>query len=83
MLEYATVDQTRAVVGLFRTGGNGESQFHFTPRGLNVAFRYDVTFDNTGQTVRITGADLMLRGLDIRREQPQSSELITIRRVDE
>jgi len=83
VLEYATVDQTRAVVGLFRTGGNGEPLFHVTPRGLNMAFRYDVTFDNTGQTVRITGADLMLRGLDIRREQPQSSELITIRRVDE
>jgi alpha-galactosidase len=82
VLEYATVNQTCAVVGLFRTGGNGEPVFHFVPRGLDPAHTYDVRFENSGHTVRISGAELVLRGLDVRLEQPQSSDMLLITMTD-
>ncbi|HEY3290852.1 MAG TPA: alpha-galactosidase, partial [Anaerolineae bacterium] len=66
VLEYAAVDHSRAVVGLFRTGDIGEPVFHLMLRGLIPAATYDVTFDNSGQTVRLSGVELALRGLDVR-----------------
>ena len=81
VLEYGTAGRDKAVIGLFRTGCNGESVFHLRPRGINPAYDYTIVYDNSSTKVRMSGAELMLHGLSIRLEQPQSSEMLLIQQV--
>ena len=75
VLEYATPDSTRAVVGLFRTSQDGDPVFHFIPRGLDLSRTYRVTFQNSGQKVELPGSQL-LHGIPIRLEQTLTSEML-------
>lgn len=76
VLEYASKDKLRGYAGLFRLSAAGPSEYLFRPRGLDLSLDYDVTFDNTGQTLRICGHDLALTGLAVRLETPLTSELL-------
>ena len=78
VLELASADATRALVGLFRLAGPAEPEYHLRLRGLDVGRRYRVTFDNTGQTMACTGADLMHAGLTVRLDRALSSELVLV-----
>ena len=75
VLEYATQDSTRSVVGLFRTAQDGDPVFRFIPRGLDLGRTYRVTFQNKHQTVEIPGSQL-LQGIPIRLEQDLTSEML-------
>ena len=75
VLEYATPDSARAVVGLFRTSQDGDPVFKFIPRGLDLSHTYRVTFHNSGNTVEIPGSQL-LQGIPIRLEEQLTSELL-------
>ncbi|MCL5995451.1 MAG: alpha-galactosidase, partial [Chloroflexi bacterium] len=81
VLEYATQDGACAVAGIFCTG-NAEHTYCFKPCGLDPARNYDVTWDNRGQTVRLTGWELQQRGITVTLELPQSSELILFKAID-
>ena len=76
VMEYATHDGARAVVGVFRTGDVGDTIYRLVPRGLNASRTYRVTLDSRAQTMQLSGAELMLHGLDLRLEMPQSSEMV-------
>ncbi|MBS1873759.1 MAG: alpha-galactosidase [Acidobacteria bacterium] len=76
VLEYATPDSRRAVVGLFRTSHEGDSTFRLFPRGLDFGRAYRVKFGNSGQTVEIPGDRLLQQGLPIRIENAMGSELL-------
>ena len=78
VLELASADATRALVGLFRLAGPAEPTCHLRLRGLDLGRRYRVTFDNTGQCMACTGADLMHTGLAIRLGRALSSELLLV-----
>jgi Glycosyl hydrolase family 36 C-terminal domain len=82
VLEYASVDGARAVAGVFRTGDVGERVYHLVPRGLDASHTYRVTLDSRAQTLRLSGTDLILHGLDLRLELPQSSELVLFQMED-
>ncbi len=75
VLEYATPDSTRAVAGLFRTSQDGDPVFRFTPRGLDLSRTYRVTFNNQGQTVELSGSQL-LQGIPIRLDENLTSEML-------
>jgi alpha-galactosidase len=75
VLEYATPDAARAVVGLFRTSQDGDPVFRFIPRGLDLGRSYRVTFHNRGQTLEIPGSQL-LEGIPIRLEEALTSEML-------
>jgi alpha-galactosidase len=81
VLEYAAQDGARAVAGIFRTSDEGPTCYHFVPRGIDAARTYRVTFDNRGQAARMSGADLLMHGLDVRLELAQSSELLLFEAV--
>jgi hypothetical protein len=65
-------------VGVFRLAGPGEDTYLLRLRGVAAGRRYQVTFDNSGQTIEVTGASLLHDGLPIRLARPLTSELITI-----
>ena len=78
VLELASADAARAVVGLFRLAGPAEPTYRVRLRGLDVGRRYRVTFDNTNQSMRATGAELMHDGLTVRLQRALSSELLRV-----
>jgi len=77
VLEYADPNRCRAMAGIFHTYESSETIYHFTPRGIDRAQRYQVTHDNSGQTYQAEGRELMEKGISIRLELPLSSELLT------
>lgn len=81
VLEYGAGDRTRAVIGVFRTGDTAEPIYHVFPRGLVASHQYEVVLDNTGAHFIMSGADLLQRGLRVRVERPQSSELLLFNAV--
>lgn len=78
VLEYAAPDGSREVAGIFRLTGPGDGSYRYRPRGLRPGARYRVTFDNTGDTVELSGLELRRDGLEIRLESPLTSELLMI-----
>ncbi|MBS1850911.1 MAG: alpha-galactosidase [Acidobacteria bacterium] len=76
VLEYATPNAQQDVTTLFRTSNFGDSVFHLLPRGLDASRNYKVTFQSSGETVRISGLQLMQQGLKIRLETAGTSEML-------
>ncbi len=76
VLEYASRNGGRAVAGLFRLSADGPDEFLLRPRGLRRDRSYEVTFDNTGELVTMSGAELASTGIQVRLSNPMSSELI-------
>ena len=78
VLEYATPDGEREVVGIFRLTGHDSGNYRYRPRGLQAGRRYRVSRDNTGQSVEVSGFELERDGLELRLECPLTSELLLI-----
>jgi alpha-galactosidase len=76
VLELASEDRTRGVCGLFQLGGPREPEYLLRLRGLDVARRYRVTWDNADQTCEVDGFTLMKQGLTVRLEGALTSELL-------
>lgn len=77
VLEYASRDKTRAYVGAFRIGSDkGSTEYVLRPCGLDISRDYWVTLDNSGQKVRMSGWDLVNKGLTIRLDATLTSELV-------
>jgi alpha-galactosidase len=76
VLEYATPNAQHDVTTLFRTSNFGDSVFHLVPRGLDASQDYKVTFQSSGETVHMSGLQLMQQGLNIRLETAGTSEML-------
>jgi hypothetical protein len=81
VLEYAGADESRAVGGVFRLTGPADGAYRFRPRGLAASGRYQVTFDNTSDTVEVSGWELQRDGIEVRLASPLTSELVFFDRV--
>jgi len=80
VLEYSERNARRSVAALFHTSATGPREFVLKPRGLNPAFEYQVTLDNSGRSFRMSGCELMNAGLAIQLESTLRSELIVLER---
>jgi alpha-galactosidase len=78
VLEYASSDQKRAVITLFRTSEQGNPVYMFRPRGLDLATTYQIWFGNRNQKIEISGARLLQDGLPIRLEGNLQSEMLIL-----
>ena len=78
VVEQVAEDQSSAVVTLFRLAGPSEDTYSLRLRGVDAGRRYRLTFDNTGHSAEISGADLLYRNLTIPLARPLTSELITL-----
>jgi len=78
VLELASASGDRALCGLFQLAAPDRPEHDLRLRGLDAGRRYRVTFDNTGQTCELSGAELMHQGLRVRLEGALTSELLLI-----
>jgi alpha-galactosidase len=81
VLEYVAADGSRAMAGLFRLAGDAAPTYRFHARGLNRGARYRVTFDNSGQVTELGGQEIVDHGIEVRLEQPLTSELLLFERI--
>ncbi len=81
VLEYGSPDRTRGVATLFRTSGFEDPVYHFLPRGLDASGRYKVTFQSRGETVEMSGIQLMQDGIPVRLETAGTSEMLIFESV--
>ena len=82
VLELASQDRTRALVGLFRLSDPAEPEYVLRLRGVDASRRYRVTFDNTGESVVLDGFTLVKVGVPVRLETALTSELFLVEPAD-
>ncbi len=83
ILERSDEAGCRSVVGVFRLSNAMAEEYTVVyPRGIDPARLFDVTFDNTGAVLRMTGAELTQNGLRVRLQGSIISELILLRAVE-
>jgi alpha-galactosidase len=78
VLEYVSVDSSRAIVGIFRLDSTSLPEYHLRLHGVDRGKTYKATFDNTGQIVKLEGEKLATMGILIRLERALSSELLLL-----
>jgi alpha-galactosidase len=81
VLELASRDRSKGVVGLFQLSSPRESEYLLRVRGLDVGRRYRVTWDNAEQTCEVDGFTLMKQGIHVRLEGALTSELLLFEAV--
>ncbi len=81
VLELASADRSRGIAGVFQLSDPDEPVYLLRLRGLDVARRYRVTWDNTGQTCEVDGFSLMKQGVPVRLEGALTSELLLFEAV--
>lgn len=78
VLEYGAPDRTKEVVGLFRTSQSGNPVYRFEPRGIDLSRNYSVHFENSGEVVEMSGAQLLQNGVPVRLDDNLTSELLIL-----
>ena len=81
VLEYARPDKKRGVATLFRTSNLEDPVYRFVPRGLDASSSYKVAFQNRGETVEMSGLQLMQNGIPVRLETAGTSEMLLFESV--
>jgi len=79
VLEYVSKDKSTAIASFFRLQGESRVVFPFVSKGLSAGKRYEVTFDNTGETAVIDGVSLISSGLNVRVPGKMMSELLILK----
>ncbi|MHB0857695.1 MAG: glycoside hydrolase family 36 protein [Anaerolineae bacterium] len=86
VLEYGTPDRSRGYAGVFALDSEapdvGTREYVLQLRGVDRSKAYDVTLDNLGETVRISGQELANSGLRIRFNGAMLSELVLYQVAD-
>jgi alpha-galactosidase len=82
ILERASADGTKGMVGVFHLSGVGNEATVVHPRGLDMSRTYAVTFDNSGATVHVSGYELVHEGIRVRLDGALTSELILYAAVE-
>lgn len=82
ILERAAADGRHGLIGVFQLASPTQADIVIFPRGINAALRYEITFDNTGAKVCVSGFTLCNAGLRVRLSAAMTSELILYRAAD-
>ena len=81
ILEMADRDASQGMLGVFRLAEPEQSETLVTLRGVDISADYEVTFDNTRRTCRMSGVQLSQQGIRVRLDGALTSELVLYRRV--
>ena len=76
VLERASEDCRHGVVGIFNLADTGATVTTVYPKGVDPALTYNVTLDNCGSTIRMSGAELQNVGIRVSLPAPITSELV-------
>lgn len=77
VLELASDDSTKGVIGVFTLCCNNGEPVTVYPRGLDISRNYRVYFDNARTSTTVSGYELINRGIRVSVPTSLSSELIT------
>ena len=75
-IEYAAPDRTKGWATIVRLGASRTDTYLLKPKGLDRDLEYRVTFDSTNATTSVAGTSLVEKGLPIRLEEVEASELV-------
>ncbi len=78
--ELVAADKSRAAMTIFALPGLHNPEITVYPRGLDIGRTYRVTFDNSGSSVLLTGAELKQNGIRTVLS-PMTSELVLFENV--
>jgi alpha-galactosidase len=81
VLERSARDKSVGVIGVFRLVGDNDDMTVVYPRGVDMSATYDVTFDNSGAVVRMSGYQMVTDGVRVRIGQNLASELVIYKMV--
>ena len=77
VLELASEDQTKGVLGIFTLCCTDGQPIVVHPKGLDISKTYRVFFDNTRTSTVVGGYELINNGIRVAIPSSLSSELIT------
>jgi hypothetical protein len=75
-MEFSSPDKKKGWATVIRLGGGEPENYLLKPRGLDQERTYEVTFDNTGETVSLDGYRLRQEGISMGVSGELASELI-------
>ncbi|MBR4941269.1 MAG: alpha-galactosidase, partial [Clostridia bacterium] len=78
VLELASPDGSKGVIGVFSLTGYKGAPINVVPRGLSHGKTYRITLDNSGAVFTRSGHQLLTHGLDVVLPASMTSELILI-----
>jgi alpha-galactosidase len=78
VLELASRQRDRAIMGVFQLADPGEAEQRVCFRGIDSSGRYRVTLDNTGESFEVDGHELTMGGLVVRLGGALTSELLIV-----
>jgi hypothetical protein len=81
ILERAAKDNSAGVIGIFRLVGDNDDITVVYPKGVDMSADYNVTFDNSGAQVRISGYAMVSDGIKARIGQNLASELVIYEKI--
>ena len=77
VIERASFDGKHGVVGLFKLADSDDrGVITVFPKGIDPSLDYNVTFDNLGNTVKVSGYSLYNDGIKLKVQESISSELV-------
>lgn len=83
ILERSAADRSEGILGYFALSGTAQTEATVFLKGIDRTKIYEVTFDNSGETLCLSGYQLAQHGLNLRVPSPMSSELILYRAIRE
>jgi hypothetical protein len=75
-MEFASPDRRKGWATIIRLSKNEPNTYRLTPKSLDGAKEYRVSFDNAGTSVAYGGAQLMRDGVTIQLPPGRESELL-------
>ena len=81
VIEDASPDRSKGVIGVFTLPGFDGDRLTVFPKGISAGKRYEVTFDNTGETVTLSGYEMSRDGIRTALSASLDSELILYREI--
>jgi hypothetical protein len=82
VLEYTGQDYMTGYAGLFRLGRESKADvYRFKPRGIKADADYEIELYNTHNKFILPGSELLNKGLEIRLESVNTSELILYKQI--
>ena len=81
VLELASPEKDKGVIGVFALNGTGEKEVHIRAKGVDASKNYTVTLDNDNCSFEISGRELKMNGINIYLPASLSSELVMYKEV--
>ncbi|MBE5732220.1 MAG: hypothetical protein E7353_04200 [Clostridiales bacterium] len=81
ILERCASDKSAGVIGVFRLVLNPNESTVVYPKGIDMSACYEVTFDNSGATVKLSGYEMANNGIKVNVPTQLSSELIIYKKI--